>query len=53
MDTEEMTECRAIMNNYENTLGVRIDAWAKWCKLFDEQEAAEQDVANGCKAYAL
>lgn len=42
-----------IIYNYELPLAVRLTAWAKWCKLFDQKEAEEDKRVLACKSYEL
>jgi len=50
---EELNELRAVVLNYDLALGERLDAWTAWCRLFDEQEAADEGERAACKEYSL
>jgi len=50
---EETLRLGTVIYDYDLPLGVMINAWAAWCKLFDAKEAAEKVQADACKVHAL
>lgn len=49
---DEMRQATADMKAAK-TRGEEIDAWARWCKLFDKKEQQEIDAAKDAKRFEL
>jgi len=49
----EFRRLKAIVFNYDNSLGVRLDAWSELCALMDSKDDADALQADACKGYAL
>jgi len=50
---ESSTSLKEVIFDYSKPLGLRIEAWASWCKLFDDKAAYDEEQADACKVYEL
>ena len=49
---EQLIVAKAAMQA-ATTFGEELEAWAKWCKLWDKKEALEEASRNNAKGYQL
>lgn len=56
LDIDEVRERLKELNELRlaaKTLGEELDAWAAWCKMWDQKEYLEQAARDSATAYAL